>query len=583
MIIQMIPACAGHLLVDLPVFMGPVLVLGGWLLFMTRRGADASRTGRHTRGWLRETGGAPAMASPAASMNPAAPAPDHEIAIIGAGLGGIGMAITLRQAGIDEFVILERASDIGGTWRDNTYPGIAVDIPAQAYQFSFELNPDWSRVFASGAEVKRYIDHCADRYELRQFIRLDSEVTSRSWDEQQNLWRVRVPDGELTARFVISAVGAFVNPKPAEIEGLDRFQGAVLRSAAWDHSVDLTGRRTAIIGTGASAVQIIPKIARDVAQLDVYQRTPIWVGPKVDPKTPRALQELYRRFPQTQQLVRATMTRAVEAGLVGLVVNHDQFGWITRLGGWLARNVWYRLQVRDPNVRRQLTPDYEIGCKRPSVSNTYLRTFNRPNVELIGKPIERILTNGVRTDDGRERPIDVLILATGFRLATDPENYRLNPVRGRDGFDLATFYAENHVRSYESVSLPGLPNHFMIFGPYGWTGGTWHALVETASITSFASSNEAWLRGATTVEVREEAAERWTSFAVEKLSRSLWHAGSCETANSYYFDHHGDTPFLRPTSSEQAWHAARTFPLDDYIFEAEVVTNRAEDLAPHPA
>jgi cation diffusion facilitator CzcD-associated flavoprotein CzcO len=367
-------------------------------------------------------------------------------------------------------------------------------------------------------------------------------------------------------RFVISAVGAFVNPKPAQIAGLEDFQGQVVQSAAWDRSVELAGKRVAVIGTGASAVQIVPEIAGAVARLDVYQRTPIWVGPKVDPSTPSALVSLYRRFPRVQQAVRASVTRGVEAGLVGLVVNHDRFGWITRLGGWLARNVWYRLQVRDRELRRRLTPDYEIGCKRPSVSNSYLRTFNRANVELVSEPIERATPAGVRTVDGREREIDVLILATGFRLATDPENYRRNPVQGRDGFDLATFYAENHVRSYEGVSLPGLPNHFMIFGPYGWTGGTWHVLVETASHHIVRILGEARRRGVTAVEVREEAADRWTRFVVERLSRSLWHTGFCATANSYYFDQHGDTPFLRPTSSRQAWRAARTFPLDDYDF-----------------
>jgi cation diffusion facilitator CzcD-associated flavoprotein CzcO len=493
-------------------------------------------------------------------------APDHEVAIIGAGLGGIGVAIALRRAGIDDFVVLERASDIGGTWRDNTYPGIAVDIPAQAYQFSFELKPDWSRAFAPGAEVKEYIDWCADRYDVRRFVRLDSEVLSRTWDEDAHLWRLRLPREELTVRFVISAVGAFVNPKPAQIEGLDRFTGSVLHSAAWDHSVPLARKRAAVIGTGASAVQIVPEIARNLARLDVYQRTPIWVGPKFDPPTPKALQRLYLRFPQVQDRIRAGTTRLVEAGLVGLVVHHDEFGWITRAGGWLARNVWYPTQVRDPGVRRRLTPHYEIGCKRPSVSNTYLRTFNRPNVELISDPIERITESGVRTVDGREREVDVLVLATGFRLATDPANYRLNPVRGRDGFDLATFYADNRARSYEGVSLPGLPNHFIVFGPYGWTGGTWHALVETASYHIIRVIKEARRRGATGVEVRQEAAERWTRFATERLGRSLWALGSCANANSYYFDHHGDTPFLRPTSSRQAWRAARTFPLEDYAF-----------------
>lgn len=491
--------------------------------------------------------------------------PDHEVVIIGAGLGGLGMAIALRSGGIDDFVVLERAGDIGGTWRDNTYPGIAVDVPAQAYQFSFELKPDWSRVFAHGAEVKAYIDQCAERYGLRPFIRLNSEVVSRTWDERQHLWRLTTPDGELTARFVVSAVGAFVNPKPPGIPGVGDFQGPVLRSSAWDHSVELVGRRAAVIGTGASAIQIVPEIARDVARLDVYQRTPIWVGPKFDPRVPRWLKALYRRFPAVQGAVREYVTRVVEAGLVGLVVHHDEFGWITRLGGWLGRHIWYR-QVRDREVRRRLTPRYEIGCKRPSVSNAYLRTFNRRHVELISDPIERVTATGVRTVDGREREIDVLVLATGFRLATDPENYRLNPVRGRDGFDLASFYASHHARSYESVSLPGLPNHFMIFGPYGWTGGTWHVLVETASQHIVRVLGEARRRSATAVEVREEAAERWTRFVTERLGRSLWQVGSCASANSYYFDHHGDTPFLRPTSSRQAWRAARTFPLEDYEY-----------------
>jgi cation diffusion facilitator CzcD-associated flavoprotein CzcO len=483
------------------------------------------------------------------------------------------MAIALRRAGIDDFVVLERASDIGGTWRDNRYPGIAVDIPAQAYQFSFELKPDWSRVFARGAEVKSYIDHCADRYDVRRFVRLDSEVLSRTWDDQAHLWRLELPDGDsVTARFVVSAVGAFVNPKSPAIDGLEGFRGAVLRSAAWDPSVELHGKRVAVIGTGASALQIIPKIARDVARLDVYQRTPIWVGPKLDWRTSRAVQRLFRRSPRTQAAVRAGVTRVIEAGLVGLVVNHDRLGWITRAAGWLGRNLWYR-QIRDPDVRRRLTPDYEVGCKRPSVSNTYLWTFNRSNVELVSDPIERVTPDGVLCADGRLREVDVLVLATGFRMATDPENYRRNPVRGRGDFDLATHYAENHVRSYESVSLPGLPNHFMIFGPYGWTGGTWHTLVETASHHILRVIGEARRQGATAVEVREEAADRWTRFAVERLSRSLWHTGLCETANSYYFDHHGDTPFLRPTSSKQAWRAARTFPLDDYEFTGPAPTD----------
>jgi cation diffusion facilitator CzcD-associated flavoprotein CzcO len=492
--------------------------------------------------------------------------PDHHVAIIGAGLSGIGMGIALRRAGLEDFVIFERAGDIGGTWRDNVYPGIGVDIPAQAYQFSYELKPDWSRVFAKGHEVKAYVDQCADGYGIRTYVRLDSDVTERAWDEEAHLWRLRVSGREVTARFVISAIGPFVEPKATAIDGVEDFRGKVIRSARWDTGYDLAGKRVAVVGTGASAVQIVPEIAREVARLDVYQRTPIWVGPKFDPKTPRALEALFRRVPAVQRSVRAATTWAMEATLVTAVVHHDRVGFVNRAIARLARGVWYRRQVPDPELRRRLTPDYDIGCKRPAVSNTYLRTFTREHVELVTDPIERVTATGVRTLDGTEREVDVLVLATGFWLATDPEAFAGRPVRGRDGFDLASFYASNRARSYESVSVPGLPNHFMIFGPYGWTGGSWHVLVETASTHIVRVLREAERREATAVEVAPDAADRWTRFAVERLGRSLWHTGSCATSNSYYFDRHGDTPFLRPTSSTQAWRACRSFPLDDYVF-----------------
>ncbi len=494
-------------------------------------------------------------------------APDHHVAIIGAGLSGIGMGIALRRAGIEDFVILERADDVGGTWRDNVYPGIAVDVPAQAYQFSFELNPDWSRVFARGAEVKGYVDHCTDRYGVRPHIRFGADVTARTWDEDAQLWRLAVSGEEVTARFVISAIGPFLEPKEPSIDGVADFQGDVLRSARWDDDVDLAGKRVAVIGTGASAVQIVPRLARRAARLDIYQRTPIWVGPKFDPQTPRVVRALYRRFPAVQETVRRVATRGVEAGLVTGVVEYARWGWVGRVGAWAGRELWYRQQVPDPELRARLTPDYDIGCKRPAVSNTYLRTFTKPNVELVTDPIARITPTGVQTADGEVREVDAIVLATGFWLATDPEPFEARPVRGRDGFDLAAFYRDHRPMSYESVSMPGLPNHFMIFGPYGWTGGTWHVLVEVASTHIVRVLQAAQRRGATTVEVRRDAAERWTAEAEDKLSRSLWHAGNCSTSNSYYFDRHGATTFLRPSSSGQAFRAARTFPLDDYVFE----------------
>ncbi|HEX2312620.1 MAG TPA: NAD(P)/FAD-dependent oxidoreductase [Thermomonospora sp.] len=493
--------------------------------------------------------------------------PDAEVAIIGAGLSGIGMGIALRRAGIHDFVLLERAADIGGTWRDNTYPGVGVDVPAQAYQFRFALNPRWSRVFAPGAEVKAYVDQLADRYGIRPHVRLRSEVVARVWDEDARLWRLRIDGGgELTARFVVSAIGPFVDPKPTDIPGADDFAGTVLHTARWDHGTDLTGKRVAVVGTGASAVQLVPEIARRVARLDVYQRTPIWVAPKPDMAIPRAVTRLFERVPRVQEGVRRAATRGVEMMLVDGVVHHRRAPYVTRAAAGLLRSVWYRSQVRDPEVRRRLTPRYGLGCKRPSVSNSYLRTFNRPHVSLVTDPIDRITPDGVRTIDGRERQVDVIVLATGFRLASDPENFRRTPVRGRDGFDLATAYTEHRLASYEGVSIPGLPNHFMMFGPYGWVGGTWHELVETTSAHIVRVITEARRRGAAVVEVKPEPTERWTEGMRRRLAGSLWMTNGCATANSYYFDHHGDTPYLRPTSAAQAYRASRTFPLDDYAY-----------------
>jgi cation diffusion facilitator CzcD-associated flavoprotein CzcO len=494
--------------------------------------------------------------------------PEHEVAIIGAGLSGIGMGIALRRAGIEDFVILERAGDVGGTWRDNTYPGIGVDIPAQAYQFSYELKPDWSGVYAGGEEVKCYVDQLVERYGVRPFVRFDSEVIERVWDAEEKLWRLRLGGGqETTARFVVSAIGPFVDPKPPDIAGVEDFAGKVIQSQRWDHEYDLAGKRAAIIGTGASALQIIPEIAPVVEHLDVYQRTPIWVAPKFNPQTPAAIKALYRRVPAVQNAVRAAMTYAVEFLLIFMVVNHRRVPFIARrVQANLGR--YYEAQVPDPGLRAKLTPSYGFGCKRPAVSNTYLSTFMRDDVELVTDSIERVTETGVQTADGRRREVDVLILATGFRMATDPENFRRTPVRGRDGFDLATHYAEQRSQSYEGISMPGLPNHFMMFGPYGWTGGTWHTLVDTTSTHIIRVIEEARRRGAHEVEVRPEATDRWTNFVRARLADSLWHHNACGTSNSYYFDRHGDTPFLRPTSSIQARRASRSFPLEDYSFSA---------------
>jgi cation diffusion facilitator CzcD-associated flavoprotein CzcO len=493
---------------------------------------------------------------------------DHEVVVIGAGFGGIGAGVALRRAGIDDFVILERSDDIGGTWHTNTYPGVAVDVPSFSYQFSFAKNPRWSRVFARGAEVKAYIDDCADRFGLRPHLRLGCEVVAREWDEAAHLWRLRLGDGrELSARYVVSAIGAFVDALEPEIEGLGDFAGKLIRSQAWDHAYDLSGKRVAVIGTGASAVQIIPEVARRAGRLDVYQRRPIWLFAKGDRRISPRTQAVLARVPGAQSVVRFAMSALLEWFIVGTVVFGKRLPLMTRIPE-LGCRLYLRSQVRDPELRRKLTPQYGFGCKRPGMSNHYYRAFTRPTTELVTEPIERVTTTGIRTADGVEREIDVLVLATGFRLSTDPAVFRRSRVSGRDGLDLAEVMERDSLRTYEGVSMPGFQNLFTIFGPYSWTGASWHVMVETQSHHIVRVLGEAQRRGATAVEVRPEAVERFMRFVRGRTAEALPLSRACDAAGTYYRDHHGEVSLLRPTSSMQAWAAARRFPLEDYEFRS---------------
>jgi cation diffusion facilitator CzcD-associated flavoprotein CzcO len=322
----------------------------------------------------------------------------------------------------------------------------------------------------------------------------------------------------------------------------------------------------------------VPKIAQQVGHLDVYQRTPIWVGPKPNVAIPGPARMLLRRIPGLHRVVRRLAVALTELLLVFMTVHYKLMRWLPALGSATGRG-WYAAQVKDPETRKALFPDYTIGCKRPSVSNDYLRTFNRENVELVTTPIERVTPSGVRTTDGEVRPVDVLILATGFRMAYDPENFRRTPVRGRDGVELADVFQNEPLKAYEGISLPEFPNQFMIFGPYGWIGGTWHQLVETAAEHVVRVILEARSRGAAGVEVREEAATQWTAEMRKRVAGSLWIKGNCATANSYYYDHHGDPTFLRPTSSTRAVRATRRFPMSDYRFWGIVVPPRVSGSA----
>jgi cation diffusion facilitator CzcD-associated flavoprotein CzcO len=489
-----------------------------------------------------------------------ATAPEHDVVIIGAGFSGIGAAILLDRAGFSDYLVVEEGDGVGGAWHWNTYPGIAVDIPSFSYQFSFETRGDWSRVYAPGAELKAYAEHCVDRYAVRDRIRFGTRITGATFDEADDVWCLDTAGGDsITARHVVNAAGALSQPKYPELEGLDDFAGTTMHTSRWDHDLPLAGKRVGIVGTGASAVQVIPAIAPEVGTLTVFQRTPIWCLPKPDrPLGPRE-RWLLERVPGTRLAARLLSQAFVElnfplaAHFYGIVPLADR--------GEAIGRAFLRKEVRDPVVRDKLTPRYGLGCKRPSFHNEYLAAFNRPNVGLETAAIERVTPAGVRTAAG-EHELDVLILATGFRILAP-----IFPIHGVGGAELDAWWDEHRMQAYEGVSVPNFPNLFHIIGPYGFNGASFFLLIETQMRHITRCLKRARERGATRVEVTAEANERYWRQMLARRHNQIFFRDTCATANSYYFDRHGDVPFRASPSLETIWRSLR-FDLDDYRFEA---------------
>jgi cation diffusion facilitator CzcD-associated flavoprotein CzcO len=488
----------------------------------------------------------------------------HEALIVGAGFGGMGAAIQLKRLGFEDFVILERESDLGGTWHVNRYPGLAVDIASVTYSYSFEPNPFWSRMFAPGAELKRYADHVADKYDLRRHMRFDTAVASARWDASAERWIVRTGAGEtLQATYLLTATGFLSQPHRPDIPGIDTFAGKIMHTAAWDDDYDLSGKRAAVIGTGATAVQLIPEIARRLEHLTVYQRTPIWVTPKLDGDIPKSVQRVFARLPLTQRAARLANTGALEVMMVSAVLHFRQARLLNSGAARLAK-AHLRRQIPDPELRRKLTPDYDFGCKRPTFSNTYYPTFNRPNVTLETKPIERIQPDAIITADGTRTPIDTLILATGYNIWE--ANFPAFEVVGRDGRNLGEWWRSTRFQAYEGVAVPHFPNFLSLASPYAYSGLSYFTTIESQMRHMNRLFRELRRRGAATFEVSEEANEQFLDRVSDKLGDSVFLLGSCATARSYYFNQHGEAALLRPTSTINAFREADRFPLGDYTY-----------------
>lgn len=482
--------------------------------------------------------------------------------IVGTGFGGIGTAIQLNRLGYDNIVMLDREDDLGGTWHVNRYPGLTVDVPSTTYSYSFEPNPYWSRMYATGAEMKRYAEHVTDKYNLRRYMRFNTTVAGARWDEDAQVWLVDLADGQtLSARFLILSTGYLCQPKTPDIPGIDTFEGRVIHAADWDAGYSMAGRRAGVIGTGSTGVHLIPELAKEVSDLVVYQRTPIWVLPKFDFDFPPAVQRFFAKVPVAQRLLRMSTDGFLDLMTVIAMWKFRYFKPVNRGAGYIGALLRF-VSIRDKELRRKLRPNYDYGCKRPTLSNSYYRAFNKPHVHLETSGIERIEPDGIVTRDGNKHPIDTLVLATGFDVWET--NLPAIEVIGRGGRNLGKWWRENRFQAYQGLSVPAFPNFLTQASPYAWVGMSWFSSVEYQMRHMERLFGELQRRNARTFEITEAANARFLDRMTDLLDDSVFHLGNCATSRSYWFNESGEAPLFRPTSVRDAIKDQDRFALSDY-------------------
>ncbi|NEZ04167.1 NAD(P)/FAD-dependent oxidoreductase [Wenzhouxiangella sp. XN201] len=445
------------------------------------------------------------------------------IAIIGAGFGGLETAIRLRQSGRDDFVVFEKSAGVGGTWWVNRYPGCACDVPSQLYSLSFAPNPDWTRHYAPRSEIQAYLEGLVAEHGLAGQIRLETEITRAEWHEGDRRWVLTDQHGRrYTARVLVSALGGLSRPAWPDLPGLDEFTGQVVHSQQWPDDLDLDGKRLAVVGTGASAAQFVPQVAKRAGYLTVFQRTPAWIIPRRDRPIGPIWRRLFRRVPLLQRLARFTIYARNELRVPALLRWH----WLGAGHRWLA-NRHRRAQIEDPEISEKFRPNYDIGCKRVILSDDFYPTFNRDNVALVDRAVARVTESGVVDADGRHHPAEVLILATGFR-ATEPVPEGL--FIGRDGCDLADRWRDGPA-AYKGTTVHGFPNLFILLGPNTALGHSSVLLMIESQIRYLLSALDHLEAENGAFEVKQEAQTRWNNWVEQRLSRSVWNAGGC---NSWY-------------------------------------------------
>ncbi|MBA0047409.1 NAD(P)/FAD-dependent oxidoreductase [Mycobacteroides sp. LB1] len=515
---------------------------------------------------------------------------DFQVAIIGAGPGGIAAAHYLLEQGIDDFVILDRADDFGGTWRDNTYPGLGVDIPVLFYQLSFARTGQWKRLFADGADIQRYHLSVVENLGLRRHFQGGSAVTAQRWSEDGDHWELTIAGRPgIRARYVISAVGGYIDAKPGpDIPGLDDFRGRTMRPNAWDHSYDHAGKRIAVIGTGSSGIQIAPAVAETAASVTTFQRTPAWIIPKPNPDlSPRAQRILNAPFILT--VINAVIVAAMDAAqamlfhLLPLLPESILRVLIPRYDDMARR--WYRAllrgTVRDPALRDALMPSYGILARRTVLSNDFLQAVDAGTVRLVTEPILRVTETGIETASGAQHEVDLLVLATGYEIYTDPEHYKPGTIEGRNGFDLGEYYRDHEMRTYGGSALPGLPNRWVLVGPEGNQGQGWHAMVEANARHAARVIAESSRTHREVAEVSQRAFDKWVRRMAHQGKAIRLYATDCQPPLSTYFvNSKGEARYYRPqTVSEMNWFSKHS-PLSDYSFRPATIREKVSDDSP---
>jgi len=496
------------------------------------------------------------LAEQTASTGQAARPVHTRALIIGTGFSGLGMAIELQKRNV-EFLILEKADEIGGTWRDNTYPGCACDIPSHMYSFSFEPKADWTHLWSFQPEILDYLKGVTEKYGLRRYIRFGSHVDRAHWDDDENRWHVFTKDGrEFVAQFVISGAGGLHIPLIPDFEGLDEFQGAAFHSAEWDHSVDLTGKRVAVIGTGASAIQIVPEIVKDVAELKVFQRTPAWVMPRPNNPIPQWLRDVFSTVPGTRAAMRAGIYWIHEA--VGFAMTKEPR--LLKIGELLGK--WnIRRSIKDPELRRKLTPSYRAGCKRILNSDTYYRGIANPRTEVVTDAIARFTPRGIVTADGTERELDVVVFATGFHVT---DSYTYVHIKGPRGEDLVDRWNREGIAALRGITVADMPNLFFLLGPNTALGHNSVVFMIESQIRYAAQAIAAVDKaGAEALAPTREAQDRYNEKLQRDLAGTVFNTGGCR---SWYLDEHGVNRTLWSGMTWQYWLATRRFDPSEYEF-----------------